>query len=377
MGKWGHYRPTYPASRVLLKSGQTEKSALTEYYLLMPKVQVIIPNWNGLPFLKRCLDALVRQTYQDFSIVVVDNGSTDNSIVWLRENMPSVHVIVNPTNRGFAAAVNQGIRASSSEFIATLNNDTEPEPGWLEALVRAAESDNRVGMCASKMLFADQPHIINSAGISIDPVGIAWDYRGGEQDRPDQEKGPTEVFGPCAGAALYRRGMLEEIGLFDEDFFAYLEDVDLAWRARLAGWQAIYVPAARVYHFHSATLGEGSSFKSFLLGRNKVWLILKNYPMPWLAYYLPLILIYDLFAIFYAIVARGDFHALQGRVVALSKWSIIWQKRRQVQSLRRITPNEWQKLLAPLEPPWKVPKRYQHLRNLASMRKQTTLAGRA
>jgi len=340
----------------------------------MPKVQVIIPNWNGLPFLKRCLDALVRQTYQDFSIVVVDNGSTDNSIVWLREHIPSVHVIVNPTNRGFAAAVNQGIRASSSEFIATLNNDTEPEPGWLEALVRAAESDNRVGMCASKMLFVDQPHVINSAGISIDPVGIAWDYRGGEQDQPD-EKGPIEVFGPCAGAALYRRAMLEEIGLFDEDFFAYLEDVDLAWRARLAGWQALYVPAARVYHLHSTTLGEGSPFKSFLLGRNKVWLILKNYPMPWFAYYLPLILLYDLSAVFYALVVRHDFHSLQGRVAALKELPKILQKRRQVQALRRITSSEWRKSLASLEPPWKVLKRYKHIRSLASIRRQTTPAG--
>lgn len=217
------------------------------------------------------------------------------------------------------------------------------------------------------MLFANQPHVINSAGINIDPVGIAWDYRGGEQ--PGQEEEPIEVFGPCAGAALYRRAVLEEIGLLDEDFFAYLEDVDLAWRARPAGWRALYVPAARVYHLHSATLGEGSPFKSFLLGRNKVWLILKNYPMPWLAYYLPLILLYDLSAIFYALVARHDFHSLRGRARALSELSKIWQKRRKVQALCRITHYEWRKLLAPLDPPWKVPKRYQHLKCLSSTRK--------
>jgi GT2 family glycosyltransferase len=119
-------------------------------------------------------------------------------------------------------------------------------------------------MCASKMLFANQPHVINSAGINIDPVGIAWDYRGGEQ--PGQEEEPIEVFGPCAGAALYRRAVLEEIGLLDEDFFAYLEDVDLAWRARPAGWRALYVPAARVYHITFCHLRRGVSFQKLPFG---------------------------------------------------------------------------------------------------------------
>lgn len=328
----------------------------------MPCVQIIVPNWNGRHLLPRCLDALSRQTFDDFAITVVDNGSIDDSVAWLQEYAPSVRVITNATNRGFATAINQGIRESDSQYIATLNNDTEPDPGWLEALVSAAGSNDRVGMCASKMLFADAPYLINSAGICIDPVGIAWDCRGGEPDQPSGEEKPTEVFGPCAGAALYRRAMLEDVGLFDEDFFAYLEDVDLAWRARLAGWRALYVPAARVYHLHSGTLGEGSPLKSFLLGRNKVWLIAKNYPMPHLALYLPLILCYDLAAVLYALIVRRDPHALRGRWTGLLGLPKALTKRRQIQSHRRISAGEWYRFVSPLEPPWKVPVRYQHLK---------------
>lgn len=329
----------------------------------MARVQVIIPNWNGRHLLPRCLSALLRQTFKDFAIIVVDNGSTDGSVAWLCEQAPFVRVIANTTNKGFAAAVNQGIRASDSEYIATLNNDTEPEPSWLEALVAAAESDDRVGMCASKMLFADWPNLINSAGICLDPVGFAWDCRGGQLDQPFGEK-LTEVFGPCGGAALYRRAMLNEIGLFDEDFFAYLEDVDLAWRARLAGWRALYVPWARVYHLHSGTLGEGSPLKNFLLGRNKVWLIAKNYPMPLLALYSPLIFIYDVAAIFYALITSGNIQALKGRLSGLAGLPKIWPKRREVQMLRKVRLTEWQRMLCPLEPPWRVIRRYRYLKHI-------------
>lgn len=336
----------------------------------MPRVQVVIPNWNGCHFLPRCLKALAAQSFSDFLITVVDNGSTDGSVDWLHKHTPYVQVIVNTSNRGFAAAVNQGIRTSDSQYIATLNNDTEPEPGWLEALVAAAESDKRVGMCASKILFANAPHLINSAGICVDSAGIAWDYKGGEPDRtPEKENSiAVEVFGPCAGAALYRRKMLDEVGLFDEDFFAYLEDVDLAWRARLAGWRALYVPTARVYHVHSGTLGEGSPQKSFLLGRNKVWLITKNYPMPQFAYYLPLILLYDLASILYALVTQRNYHALWGRIAGLFGLPQALRKRKQVQALRKISAEEWHRIVHSTVPPWKVPARYQHLKTITQTR---------
>jgi hypothetical protein len=211
-------------------------------------------------------------------------------------------------------------------------------------------------MCASKMLFADRPDVINSTGICLDLAGIAWDCRGGEiDDHADEES--QEVFGPCGGAALYRRRMLDEIGLFDEDFFAYLEDVDLAWRARRAGWRALYVPAAHVLHHHSATAVEGSPLKSFHLGRNKIWLLVKNYPFREAWHHGFLCLLYDVAAVAYALVARRDLHALYGRLAALPGLRRMWQKRRKEQTTNHFSP-AW---FAPFRVPWQVPGRYRHI----------------
>ena len=322
----------------------------------MSLVTVVIPTWNGRRLLDPCLAGLGAQTWRDITIVIVDNGSTDGTASWVQERYPDVQVIANDRNLGFAAAVNQGIRVSDSRYVVTLNNDTEPEPGWLAALVATAERDPTVGMCASKMLFADRPGVINSTGIYLDRTGIAWDRRGGE---PDDERGtePVEVFGPCGGAALYRRTMLDEVGLFEEDFFAYLEDVDLAWRARLAGWRCLYVPAARVLHHHSATSVEGSSFKRYLLGRNKVWLIAKNYPFAPLWPYVPLLFLYDLAAVLYALAARHDTYALRGRLAGLASVGRMWRKRRRPNPALRSDLG----YLNPLEPPWRVRRRYTHL----------------
>lgn len=330
------------------------------------RVAVIIVNWNGRHHLEGCLAALLAQTVTDFDAIVVDNGSTDGSVEWVETHFPQVRLIRNEHNVGFAVGNNQAIRSTGAEFIVTLNNDTRVAPGWLAALVEAAESDPTVGMVASKMIFAGRPDTINSAGIALDPTGIAWDRLGGTPDDPG-EKTPIEVFGPCAGAALYRRTMLDQIGLFDEDFFAYLEDVDLAWRARLAGWRCLYAPASRVYHAHSATSIEGSPFKSRLLGRNKVWLFAKNYgPISRLLAYLPLIVLYDLAAVAFALVARGNVHNLLGRIDGLIGLRRAWRKRRAVQALargNRGTP--WYHYLEPLAWPWQVPRRYRHLATIA------------
>jgi GT2 family glycosyltransferase len=328
-----------------------------------PKVSVVILNWNGLRYLDDCLPSLEAQTYPDFEVMLVDNGSTDGSVEWVAGHFPQVRVICNETNVGFAAGNNQAIRASQTEYVVTLNNDTRVEPGWLAALVAAAEADPTVGTCASKMLFADRPWLINSTGIDLDPVGIAWDRRGGEPD-DGQETEPTEVFGPCAGAALYRRAMLDQIGLFDERFFAYMGDVDLAWRARLAGWRCLYIPQARVYHIHSGTAREGSPFKNQLLGRNKIWVIAKNYPTARLILYLPLILLYDLAAVLYALVVRRDIGSLQGRLEGLRGLPDVWRQRRGIQALRRTNRGRpWHHYLSSLAPPWQVAARYRHLRS--------------
>jgi len=323
------------------------------------KVSVVIVNLNGERYLERCLSTVLAQRYPNFEVVLVDNGSTDGSVALVRERFPEVRVIENGTNLGFAKANNVGIRASDGAYVATLNNDTWVEPDWLETLVEVMESDPQIGICASKMLFAHRPDVINSAGVCVDFAGIAWDRWGGRPDPGDGE--PEEVFAACAGAALYRRTMLDEVGLFDEDYFIYLEDVDLAWRARLMGWRCVYVPRSRVYHIYSGTSKEGSPFKNFHLGRNKLWTIIKDYPGPHFWLYLPIILFYDLSSIPYSLIVRGDTAALRGRLAALRGLPQTWRKRRTIQSRRRVSFRELAAHMSPLEHPLALLRRYRHL----------------
>ena len=323
-------------------------------------VSIIIPNWNGLRHLRTCLEAVLRQTYPVRETVLVDNGSTDGSCEFVAAHYPGVRILRCETNLGFAAATNLGIRRTQGDYVATLNNDTEVEPAWLEELVKAMDADSRVGMCASKMLFYDQRHVINSAGISVDRAGIAWDRDGGTPDDANDNT-PQDVFGPCAGAALYRRAMLEETGLFDEDYTSYLEDVDLAWRGQALGWRCRYVPAARVYHVHSATGKENSPFKNYLLGRNKWWTTLKNYPWPqWLPYG-PLILLYDGMAALYSLARGRTCHGVRGRWAAWRSCRDALSKRRAIQSAPRYSARLAFDCLSPLASPLRVWQRFRHL----------------
>lgn len=325
------------------------------------EIAVVIPNYNGRHLLKACLDALGRQIYPATEIVVVDNASGDGSAEYITAHFPAVKLIQFAENRGFAAAVNAGIRATTAPWVATLNNDTIPEPAWLQQLALALSGHPQVSMAASQMLFVDPPNMINSAGIAVDRAGIAWDRCGGSPAIQTPQE-PCRVFGACAGAALYRRSTLLDIGLFDEDFFVYLEDVDLAWRAQSAGWSAMYVPAARVAHWHSATMIEGSPFKSYLLGRNKVWLIVKNYPLPYLLLYLPVIIFYDMAAVVYGMFTRRELSLLRGRLAGLRGLSSALRKRRAIQSLRKVPASRIIESMTALTWPWKVSRRYAHLR---------------
>lgn len=240
-----------------------------------PAVSVVIPTWNGYELLRDALGSLRRQSLQGAEVVVVDNGSTDGTPERLAAEYPEVTVLALPTNRGFAAAVNEGIRASSGEVVVLMNNDTVAEPGWLEALVRAVESAPDIGACASRMLIAAAPDRIDSAG---DRMGLFASAIGhGEPDGPHFST-RREVLTASAGAAAYRRSVLEEVGLFDERFFAYFEDVDLGLRLRLAGYRCVYVPEARIHHVGSATARRIPELKFFLLMRNSLFIFFQYMP---------------------------------------------------------------------------------------------------
>ena len=324
-----------------------------------PLISVVVANWNGLRYLDHCLSSLAAQTYPAVEVIVVDNGSSDGSPAWIAEHFPAVHVIANSANRGFAVANNQGIAASRGPFVALLNNDAWAEPGWLTGLYAAAAPDDRIGMVASLMVSASQPERVDSAGICVDRCGISWD-RGGGQSAAAWASGPLEVFGACAGAALYRREMLDQLGGFDEDFFAYLEDVDLAWRGRWLGWQARYAPAARVHHIHSGTGGEGSGFKTYWLARNKIEMIIKNYPLPQLWLYLPLMLLYDGLSLISALLGRQRWSAMRGRLAGWRALPRAWRKRHAL-ARPALSAGEMQALLAAVDWPWKVAGRYEHI----------------
>lgn len=300
--------------------------------LSRPNAAIIIVNWNGRHLLETCLPAALAQTYPSYDVIVVDNGSTDDSVAWIRTHYPQVHVIRNDRNTGFCAGNNQAFAATSASYLALLNNDAAPEPAWLAEMVRVMETDAHVGMIAPKILCWDRHDIIDSLGLAIDRSGSAWEWKRGERDTAVQYQEPREVFGASGAACLYRRAMLDAVGGLDEDFFAYLEDADLAWRARLAGWRCLYVPTAVVYHRHSATGGEGSPFKGFHLGRNKWWMIVKNYPSPDVFWNLPIIIGRDLVAVAYHLIVRRDVHPLRGRLAALCTLGSALKKRRRVQS---------------------------------------------
>jgi GT2 family glycosyltransferase len=243
-----------------------------------PAVSVVIVNWDGWHVLEPCLVSLERQTLRDFECLVVDNGSRDGSVERVRRRFPWVTLIENAENLGFGVANNQAIRVARGPFIALLNNDTEAEPGWLGALVGAAAADPQIGMCASKILNFERRTEIDNTGHRIYRDGLNRGRGRLETDR-GQYDGLREALFPSGCAGLYRRAMLDEVGLFDETFFAYGDDTDLGLRGRLAGWGCAFVPEARVYHRYSATTGQYSPMKAFLVERNRVWVAVKILPL--------------------------------------------------------------------------------------------------
>lgn len=240
------------------------------------KVTIIIPNYNGLVFMEPCFAALGRQVYTEYEILVVDNGSTDGSVEWLKTHgIPSIFL---ETNTGFSGAVNVGIRAAKTPYVLLLNNDTEAEPEFVGEMVKAIERSPKIFAVSSKMVQLHHKNLMDDAGDMYSILGWAYQRGVGQSSAGFSEE--REVFSACAGAAIYRREVFETIGYFDEMHFAYLEDIDVCYRAKIYGYHNRYCPTAVVYHVGSGTSGSKyNSFKVKLAARNNIYLNYKNMPL--------------------------------------------------------------------------------------------------
>ncbi len=242
----------------------------------MSRVSVIVLNYNGKRFLTFCLDNLIRQNYGDITISVVDNGSSDGSVEFIKNQYPHLRLISLNSNLGFSKANNRIIRSGTEEYVALLNADAVPDLNWIQKLIEAMDEFPDAGFAASKMLYFHKPDIIDRAGDGYTRAGVGL-LRGRGQHISNYQK-KEWVFGACAGGAIYRRSMLNHIGLFDEDFFLLYEDVDLSFRAQLFGYQCIYVPEAMIFHMASESIGYDSPVSVYYSHRNLEWTYFQNMP---------------------------------------------------------------------------------------------------
>ncbi|MGZ4968304.1 MAG: glycosyltransferase family 2 protein [Methylobacter sp.] len=299
------------------------------------KVTVVIVNWNGERFLERCLTALMNQTLKPYEIILLDNGSSDSSVEIARR-FPTVQLMLQNQNTGFARGNNLAIDAASkeSEWIALLNPDAFAEPRWLEALLTETARNREFDIFGSKLINATEPTQLDGAGDAYHISGLVWRIGHGMPVSAAIEN-TREVFSPCAAAALYRRSALDKVGGFDEDYFCYLEDVDLGFRLRLAGYRCLYVSQSVAYHVGSGTTGgQHSDFSRYHGHRNLVWTFVKNMPGILFWILLPIHLLLNFFSIAYF-----SMHG-QRKVILTAKWDAIkgipkmWRKRREIQSNR-------------------------------------------
>ena len=244
------------------------------------KVTIVIPNYNGLKFMEPCFKALSMQICRDFDILVVDNGSTDGSVEWLKEQ--EIPAIFLPENTGFSGAVNVGLKAAATPYVILLNNDTEPDFHYVGEMIKAIERSPKIFSVSCKMIQLCNRELMDDAGDMYSLLG--WAYQRGVGRSSAKYNRACRIFSACAGAAIYRREVFDEIGYFDEMHFAYLEDLDIGYRARIAGYDNIYCPTAMVYHVGSGTSGSKyNPFKVKLAARNNIYLNYKNMPLLQLA----------------------------------------------------------------------------------------------
>ena len=302
----------------------------------MPEIAVVVVNWNGAHLLSTCLGSLRAQTYADFETILVDNGSSDDSLELVAREFPEVRVVALSDNLGLAGGTNAGIAVTDAPIIVTLNNDTEADPRWLAELHTALKAHPEAGSAASKLLLFDRRDVIHSAGDFYGLDGIpgnrgVWQHDNGTYARQEL------VFGACAGAAAYRRSMLDDVGGFEDDFFMYCEDVDLAFRGQLLGYRCVFVPTAIVYHMLSAT--GGGPIASYYCGRNFLRVIARDMPGPLLRRVWPRIVLAQLRIAVESLrhvrepAARAK---LRGQIAGLRELPRLLGERRAIQQRRRV-----------------------------------------
>jgi GT2 family glycosyltransferase len=315
----------------------------------VPSISIIVLNWNGLELLRGCLRSLESQDRGDAEVIVVDNGSKDGSPEAIRSEFPWVRLLANETNTGFCLGNNQGIRVARGDLIVLLNNDAEVAPDFIANLANAAAMYPSYGMFATRILMFDRRSVYDSTGLLVYPDGICRS-RGWLEKDVGQYDAAEEVLGPNGCAAAYRRSMLEDVGAFDERYFAYLEDLDLALRGQLRGWTCLYLPNVVVYHKKSMTSGYHSAFKAFLVERNRIWNAFKLFPLRLLALSPFYTLARYLAQGFATLTGRGissgyarDYSRvdlllilMRAYVSALKQLPAVWRERRAIQANRRL-----------------------------------------
>lgn len=322
----------------------------------VPRVSVIIVNWNGREYLPLCLQSLQRQTFRDFETILVDNGSTDGSQALVAEQFLWVRLVELPTNTGFSGGNNAGLQYATGEYIVVLNNDTETDPGWLAELVRVADANPEVGQVGCRICAMIDHDLIDSLGHGVCADGMSRGrFRLEHWSVIRQNFSPVqEMFFGTACVSLYRRAALDEAGFFDDDMFAFAEDTDLGLRLRWYGWDALLATNAVVYHKYSGTGGVFSPFKLYLVERNHYWVAVKNFPLgmlllvPWFTVVRYLVQIRVVLSgsgsggEFAVSGARGEIvrALVRGTWDALVGLPAMWRKRRRIMARARRSPAE-------------------------------------
>ena len=313
---------------------------------ITPLVSIIIVNWNGRSLLDECLSALDDQTYRNFEIIFVDNGSQDDSLAFVREKFPFVIIVALESNRGFTGGNIAGYQVARGEYIVLLNNDASLCERWLEYMVAALELDHLIGFCSSKIIISGTS-MIDSAGDTFTTAFTGTKI--GERADVSRFSSRVQVPGACAAAVIYRREMLDDIGFLDDDFFLNHEDTDLNMRAWLAGWPCLFVPEAVVQHKVSASIGTLSDTSVYFFARNNEWVWIKNVPLPFLILNLPQRVLYELASFCYFCLSKGKWRPfLKGKWHAVLGVPKMLGKRRQQSALRRLNEQQIRGGLVPL-----------------------------